>query len=114
MIGDMSRLRGLLNVVIESARKGTAYHSRFDHIKALFCRVAATRVGRRWLSGKLVHINLTALRAPICIRTGTADILVLQSIFEQDEYAALNQLNITETASVVDAGANIGLVTVLL
>jgi FkbM family methyltransferase len=58
----------------------------------------------------VVELEVVGLRAPVAIRRGTSDVSTFEQVFVEQEYDIPLEF---DPATIVDAGANIGLVSVL-
>ena len=58
----------------------------------------------------VVEIRVPTLRAPVAIRRGTSDVSTFEQVFVEQEYEIPLDF---EPATIVDAGANIGLASAL-
>ena len=95
----------MLNVVARMARASEKYRRRFGQI-AGFVLWFQLRRHLRATKGSLHRVRVPGFRHPIFLRAGTSDVLVFIQIFVEREL----EFDIHEApASIVDAGANIGL-----
>jgi FkbM family methyltransferase len=62
------------------------------------------------LKRRVVEIRVPTLRAPVAIRRGTSDVSTFEQVFVEQEYEIPLDF---EPATIVDAGANIGLASAL-
>ena len=62
------------------------------------------------LKHRVVEIRVPTLRAPVAIRRGTSDVSTFEQVFVEQEYEIPLDF---EPATIVDAGANVGLASAL-
>jgi FkbM family methyltransferase len=92
------------------------YQTWQDSIRANWLRLTENRFARRWLAkpGSRSTLHLKDYDAPIFVRRGNSDFLVVHEIFEEQEYAPVMKMNLRPDANILDLGANVGLMAIYL
>src|SRR5262245_43461234 len=90
-------------------RHRRVYASPLQAAKALLIRLCFTNIGRKLVSDKVVKLRLRGLDRPLYLRRCQSDYMLVEDIFENQEYAGVKEWNIPPDATIVDLGGNVGL-----
>jgi FkbM family methyltransferase len=112
MASVLTNFKTLLHFVALRWRHRKVYASNLQAGKALLIRLCFTEVGRKLVADRLVTLHLRGIDRPLHLRRCQSDYLLVEDIFENQEYAGVKQWNIPSDAAIVDLGANVGLASV--